>query len=472
MKRIFLPVILSFVCMLSNAQQSFTNSGNLQIHTGASVSGFGSFTNTSSAVLINKGSLYIKGNISNSEASMTNGTGTLYLNGSSAQSVNGTEAFHTFNLVSDNSTGITLNNNVSISNTHTFSSGMITTSAAPNYLIYEAGSSYSGDGDARHVNGWVKKIGSSNFSFPVGNGTVERKIAIAGLSVSGEFNARYSAITPFSNQMQSPFWDIDDTEYWTVNRIAGGTATVIMNWDQSKVYFPNWATLDIQVAGYDGTRWVPQGGPASGSTATTGTVTSGTVSTFNMFTFGSSSYILPLTDLLFTAKRQDHSTQLAWTTTGEFNMNRFVTERSDDHIHFYTIGEVAARNTGNTEKYTDRDNRAINGIAYYRLRYIDNNSKEKFSQIVPVSDISTGALLSLLVNPVKEHILLMASQNLKGMFDYSITSVNGQFIQSGKLNILNGGQYKLLLKENTSPGTYLLRVSNAMQSFSFKVIKK
>ncbi len=88
---------MSFVCMFSNAQQSFTNSGNLQIHTGASVSGFGSFTNTSSAVLINKGSLYIKGNISNSEASMTNGTGTLYLNGSSAQSVNGTEAFHTFN---------------------------------------------------------------------------------------------------------------------------------------------------------------------------------------------------------------------------------------------------------------------------------------------------------------------------------------------------------------------------------------
>ncbi len=153
-------------------------------------------------------------------------------------------------------------------------------------------------------------------------------------------------------------------------------------------------------------------------------------------------------------------------------MNRFVTERSDDHIHFYTIGEVAARNTGNTEKYTDRDERAINGIAYYRLRYIDNNSKEKFSQVIPLSDISTGTSLALLVNPVKEHILLMASQNLKSMFDYSITSVNGQFIQSGKLNILNGGQYKLLLKENTSPGTYLLRVSNAMQSFSFKVIKK
>lgn len=472
MKKITLYISFLVICLHTYAQQSFTNNGNLQIHAGASVSGFGSFTNTSSGVLVNKGSLYIKGDISNSQASMVNGTGTLYLNGSNTQSINGTEPFHTFNLVSDNSTAITLNNNLSISNTHTFSNGIITTSATPNYLIYEAGSSYSGDGDARHVNGWVKKIGSSNFSFPVGNGTVERKIAVGSLSVTGEFNAKYFAVTPFSNQMQSPFWDIDDTEYWTVNKITGGTATVTLNWDQSKVYFPNWATLDIQVAGYNGTRWVAHGGPASGSTASTGTVTSGSVSTFNMFTFGSSSYILPLTDLLFSAKRQDHSTQLAWTTTGELNMNRFITERSDDRIHFYTIGEVAARNTGNTEKYTGRDDRGINGIAYYRLRYIDNNSKEKFSQVVPVSDIGTGALLSILINPVEEYILLMASQNLEGMFDYSITSVNGQFMQSGKLNILNGGQYKLLLKENTSPGTYLLRVSNATQSFSFKVIKK
>ncbi len=453
-------------------KQSFTNNGNLQIHTGASVSGFGSFTNTSAAVLVNKGSFYLKGDISNSQLSMANGTGTLYLNGSSTQSLSGTQPFNTYNLVSDNSTGVMLNNNLSVSNTHTFSSGIITTSAAPNYLIYEAGSSYSGDGDTRHVNGWVKKTGSSNFSFPVGNGTIERKIALGSLSAASEFNARYLAGTPFSTQMQSPFWDIDDTEYWSVNKISGGTATVTMNWDQSKVYFPNWAVLDIQVAGYNGIRWIPHGGSASGTTAATGTVTSGSLSAFNLFTFGSTSYILPLTQINFTAKRQDNITLLTWTTTGEFNMARFVAERSDNNIQFYKIGELVARNTGTTEKYSGRDDRAINGIAYYRLRSIDNNGIEKFSQVVTISDRNTNELLTLLINPVTDHILLMASQSLHGMFDYTITSVNGQFIQNGKLNILNGGQYKVVLKEINSPGTYLLRVSNTIQSFRFKVIKK
>jgi hypothetical protein len=466
---LYIAPLLFFVH--SNAQQSFTNNGNLQIHTGASVYGFGTFTNTSTGALVNNGSLYIKGDISNSQASMANGTGTLYLKGTAAQSLNGTQTLKTFNLVTDNSTGITLNNSLSVSNIHTFTSGIITTSVTPYYLIYETGSSYSGDGDTKHVNGWVKKIGSTNFSFPTGNGTAERKIAIGSLSVSSEFNAKYFAITPFSNQMQSPFWDIDDTEYWTLNKISGGTATVTMNWDHSKVYFPNWATLDIQVAGYDGIRWVPQGGPASGSTATTGTVTSGSVSTFNIFTFGSSSYILPLTQINFIAKRENHITHLAWTTAGELTMNRFVTERSDDAVHFYTIGEYTARNTGSTENYTGIDDRSINGFAYYRLRSIDNNSKEQFSRVVTVSDAGINNLLSLLINPVNDYILLRASANLNGLFDYSITCVNGQFIQQGKLNIQNGGQYKLALKENILPGPYLLIVSNSLQSFHFKVIK-
>src|SRR5205085_9737468 len=140
-----------FVCGSLNSQDAVINSGNLEIHSGASVAGFGNFTNTTTAVLTNNGNLYLKGNISNSEAGMPIGTGTLYINGSSAQSLNGTQEFITLNLTSNNAAGITLNNNLSVNGTHTFTSGIITTSATPNYLIYQSGSSYSGDADTRHV---------------------------------------------------------------------------------------------------------------------------------------------------------------------------------------------------------------------------------------------------------------------------------------------------------------------------------
>lgn len=375
-------------------------------------------------------------------------------------------------MTSNNGTGITLNNNLSVTGAHTFTSGIITTSATPNYLVYEAGSSYSGDGDTRHVNGWVKKIGSTDFVFPLGNGTVERRVALSNLSGSSEFNGKYFATTPFTTQRQSSIYEIDPAEYWNINRVAGGTASVTLNWDYSKVYFPNWIIPDIRVAGYNGSLWVNNGGTASGTAATTGSITSASVSSFNLFTFGSQSYILPLNLVSFTAKRPDNYTQLNWTTVNEVNVNRFVAERSDDNIHFYVIGELAARNTGNMEKYVSRDEKNINGIAYYRLRCIDNDGKEIISQVVPIAGGNTNDLLTLGFNPVNDHILLIANQYLNDLFDYNIISATGQLIQQGQLKMLNGGQHKLLLTENVSAGTYFLIVSNSRQHFNFKLLKE
>ncbi len=181
MKRIFTPITLILFSVYTNAQQALINNGNLQIYTGASMSSFGNFTNTSSGAFINNGTLHIKGDIANAQPSMANSLGSLYLDGSSAQSVNGTQTFRTNNLNTNNSLGVTLNNNLSIAGIHTFSSGIIS-SPALSYLHYEAGSSYTGSADNRHVNGWVRKTGSTNFTFPVGNGIYERPVAVTALS--------------------------------------------------------------------------------------------------------------------------------------------------------------------------------------------------------------------------------------------------------------------------------------------------
>src|SRR5688500_17729135 len=134
MKRIIFYILLVSACNYANAQDAFTNSGNLRIHSGGTLSGFGAFTNTSAEALDNKVSLYMKANINNSVATMSAGTGTLYVNGTSAQALTGSEAFRTYNLIYSNAAGITLNNNLNVSGAHTFTSGIITTSATPNYM--------------------------------------------------------------------------------------------------------------------------------------------------------------------------------------------------------------------------------------------------------------------------------------------------------------------------------------------------
>ena len=470
MKLSSLYILFFLVCNHANAQDAFTNNGNLQIHSGASLAGFGTFTNTSTGALVNNGSLYLKANISNSQASMSAGAGTLYLNGSSAQALSGSATFKTYDLVSNNAAGITLNNNLSVTNAHTFTSGIIVTSATPNYLVYEAGSSYSGDGDARHVNGWVKKFGSTNFVFPVGNGTVERTVALSNLSASSEFNARYLATTPNPTLLQLPLRAVDPYEYWPLTRTSGGTAQVTLNWDRSKVYFPNYILPDLVVAGWSGSLWVDNGGTAVGNAATTGTITSNVISTFNMFTFGSKSYVLPLTLVSFNASKKDNYVSIDWKTEKEINISHFIVERSDDGHSFYPVGRANGRNSGNTESYQTTDNKTIQAIAYYRLRTLDFDGKESLSRIVTIVSGQGNNKLLLVGNPVRNKITLLATGTLTGEFNYQITQVNGQVVQSGKLSILNGGYYDISLNNNLNPGTYSLKVMDKNQGFYYKVL--
>jgi hypothetical protein len=475
MKRKIIYSILTLLIGCSSfAQLAVTNTGILYI-TGSSdiFCAASDFSNHSGSALTNNGQLHVKGHLINDQSSMAIGTGTLYIDGTSAQIVAGAQTFKTYHLNTNNSTGITLNNNLSVSGTHTFTSGIITTSATPNYLIYEAGSSYSGDGDTKHVNGWVKKFGSTNFIFPVGNATLERTIAMTSLSASSEFNTKYfPATTPNNGQLQPPVWAVNQNEYWTINQISGGTAILTLNWDYNKVYFPNWIVSDILVTGYNGSLWINKGGAgtATGTATTTGSVTSTAVSSFNtLFAIGSRSYALPLTLISFTATRPGDYTQLTWITEKEYNSSHFVVERSDDGISFYAIAQLPARNSGVIEQYNTRDNAAIRHIAYYRLRSIDINGRENLSKTIAVM-VNDDKRLTLLVNPVHEKIMLLASPALNGTFNYSVTAMNGQLIQQGKLQIQNGGSYQIYLKNYLTAGLYTLDVSNGSESFRYKLI--
>jgi len=207
----------------------------------------GGFTNTASASLTNNGNLYVGGDLVNNQSMTLPAAGSLYLNGTSAQQVSGTQTFKTYNLISNNSSGVTLNSDLSVSGVHTFTNGLITTSSAPNYLIYQSGSSYTGSADSKHVNGWVKKIGSTNFTFPVGDATYLRPVAIESLSGASEFVAKYNTPTPYLTQLSFPVRSVVAGEYWTINKISGGTANVHMNWNKSKVHFPGYVFTKIIV---------------------------------------------------------------------------------------------------------------------------------------------------------------------------------------------------------------------------------
>jgi hypothetical protein len=459
-----LPVAGSVV-----AQNTVTNNGNLKIHSGGNLAVHGHFNNAAAASLVNDGNLYLKRDLSSNQAAMSNGSGTLYLNGAVLQTLNGAQPFKTYNLVTGNSAGMYLNTDLYVSGAHSFTSGVITTAATPAYLVYEAGASYSGSADAQHVNGWVRKTGTTGFIFPVGNGTVQRTININNLSASSVFAVKYSAATPNTTQLQSPLVTVDPNEFWEVSKVSGGTAQVTLNWDNSKVAMPSWIEPDIRVADYNGSVWAAQGGTASGSVATTGTITSTGLSSFNRFTFGSVSTTLPLTLLHFDAKRKNAITEITWKTAEEQHVSHFVVERSENGVDFYAIGKVSARNAGRTEHYSLADEKPVVSIAYYRLKSVDLDGSYSLSHIARVTETANGNQL-LVNNPVRDRIALTAKGNLSGDFDYSIYDMHGKVVQRGKVNLRTNTQVFISIPGSIPSGSYTINLHKSSTFISKKII--
>jgi hypothetical protein len=472
MKRKLFSLCLLAICGSIKAQDAIQNTGNLQVHSGASVTGFGSFTNTSAAALTNNGSLYIKGNITNGQSSMAVGTGTLYLNGTSAQAVGGTQTFETYNLNTNNTAGITLNNNLSVNGVHTFANGLIATSATPNYLIYRAGSSHTGTTDSRHVTGWVKKIGNTNFAFPVGDATYSRPATVQTLSAISEINCHYYTPTANVFNLTAPLVQVNANEYWQIDEISGGSGQVTLNWDNSKVPFDNVLISEIRVGLYIGGNWISGGGSAAGNVTTTGYVTSFIGSSFSApMTFGYAvDVLLPLKLISFTAERKTGISYLHWVTDNEKGADRFDIQRSYDGLTFTTIGHTAARNSSRQEQYDYEDQTPLRGIAYYRIKPIDIDGKFSYTKIIAVTENQFLNNSFLVLNPARSVITVFNKSGYDGPFHYRLFNAGGQLILNGNVNMTINGSAVLPLPSQSSAGIYVLELSNAKTQFRQKVL--
>ena len=469
-KKILLIIALTYAEIV-HPQVNVTNTGTLKVSVSTDTLYVnGNFSNASTAALTNNGKFYIKQDLTNDQSLMAVGTGTLYLNGNSAQTVSGSQTFKTYNFVSNNSSGITLNNNLSVSGAHTFTAGLIATSATPNYLIYEAGSSYSGDDDSKHVNGWIKKIGNTNFIFPVGDATYERTAGVTNLSASSEINCKYYKPTNNIYNLDPSLLAVDPNEYWQIDKVSGGNARIALNWDDAKVAFPNVLITDIVVAHYTAGNWTDIGGSASGNVATTGNITSNAIGSFSPFTFGYKSFPVPLKLISFTGQRRSAISFLNWITENEQNVDHFEVQRSNDANNYTIIGTVSARNIIFQQHYDFEDHSAISGIVYYRLKSIDLDGKFSYSKVIAISEKEFQSSSFIVLNPVRSAITVFNKTGHDGLFEYRLFNASGKLITNGSVNMTINGGAVLPLSATISKGIYMLELRDENILFRQKLL--
>jgi hypothetical protein len=456
-------LLLMFYAMQASSQQGMTNTGFFQVHPGGAVTLFGSFDNTASSGWINHGTVYLKSDFSNHQPLMLPGSGTLYLNGTTRQVFGGTQPYNAFHLTTSNVQGFMLNSNISVAGNHLFGQGIIASSGASTFLVYGAGATYSGESDGAHVSGWVKKIGNSDFSFPVGNGTFLRKTAITNLSALSEFTARYGQNTPNQNSMDLSLVVVNSNEYWEIIKISGGTAQVTLNWDNSRVGFPNYVLTDITTAQLIGGQWTSTGGNASGNVATTGMVTSNVLSSFGNMVIGSRSFVLPVHFLSIAATRMAGYTNVQWRTIEESNVKNFEVQRTTEQ-GFMTIAAIGAKNTLQEQSYIFPDSAALSGRVYYRIKSVDHDERVHYSGIASVQ-IHKASKISM-INPVVSKIQLITDGLPPSKGQYKIFTESGQVVASGTVQL--GNVVTEIALAPFAQGTYIFLLQYGSEQFSSK----
>ncbi|RYY99504.1 MAG: T9SS type A sorting domain-containing protein [Chitinophagaceae bacterium] len=364
----------------------------------------------------------------------------------------------------------TLASTASLNGILTLSDGVLETTTN-NLLTLNDGATAAGGSTSSYLQGPLRRIGITAFTFPLGGAGVYAPLGISAPGAGGDFTARYVRNNPrvINPTLQLPLKRISRCEYWNVVKNGGADdPTVTLTWSPESpcdagAYITNPGTL--VVARYDGSAWVSLGGTASGgASSSSGSIESGPTSEYGNITLGSTDVEnpLPVKFISIRARKQGNGVAVSWKTATEYNVDHYEIERSTDGRSFSTAAQVRATvNNGGGASYEGLDGRALNGTAYYRVKAVDIDGKLTFSTVVRLSDEKAAGALTIYPNPVRNrNVVFQASDMESGIYEVTIVDVAGRVVLRSTLEH-NGGTVSrpLPLPAGTAPGLYSLRVS-------------
>ncbi|MBP8114308.1 MAG: T9SS type A sorting domain-containing protein [Chitinophagaceae bacterium] len=403
------------------------------------------------------------------------------------------------NTAGNTTTGVTLAQPFAVAGVLTLTSGHITTTS--NLLTMNAGSSVAGANyflrrpkfpidDNSFVNGAMRKIGNTDFLFPVGKimGGFNRGMRYCGVSstLSGlatdAFNAEFisgSASNLSGGITASGLSHVSKCEYWNIARTNGSRSPdVTLSWSPSSIcnaaaYVNQLSSL---VVAHYGTSWDSfgnDGGNTGGVSA--GSVTWNGVSTFSPFSLGSTSSSenpLPVKLINVKAYNTGGRNRIEWTNLTEIDVLAYEVERSLNGTQFTSMASLAARSNANDkESYYEYDVQPAS-VTYYRIKVKSRDGEIVYSPIVKVAtNLTVKQDIVLYPNPVTGKQLTMQMNSTAGDYFVKIYSANGQIVKTETLKHPGGSYAKTIeLPSQLQAGQYYMQVSGGEKILTSKFI--
>jgi len=375
------------------------------------------------------------GNIQNSGARTFN-TGANYIyNGSSAQSTGNGLPATVNNLTIDNSSGVTLSQNVAITNSLTLNNGILNTSS--NNISFSTSATAPTETATKYI------LGNAVMqSRDLGTGGISDFLGLSISSGSGQLNGLTftrntgTAKNFGTNQSITCSWDITGT--------INAERTLTLKWfdtfDNGKLFSETnlgqlWKSTD------NGTTWTPQGNPVnvSGNNPRSLSVN---VSSFSSWTASDNLSPLPVRLASLNASAKLRDVKLSWSTAEEINNSGFDVERKTVNGEWHKAGFVHGNNKPSTYEFTDKN--LTTGKYHYRLKQIDFNGNFEYHNLDGIVEIGVPSKFDL-------------SQNYPNPFN-PVTKINFDLPKSGNVSIkvydMLGKEVKTLIDEFKDAGYY------------------
>lgn len=447
-----------------NTTGSLSSSTAVVVNSTFTKSGSGSYDATSSldvngGVVLNAGTVTptggatITGNITSNGGNFSSSSGTVTLDGSSQQSISGATPLTFNNLTLNNSGGLSISQNDTVSGVFTFTSGIVTTGS--NALVIGTAGSIGGTVDNSHyVSGRVTKLyaaGVSSFTYPTGKDgqqldvTLNVNVATAPyIRTVEQFNSSAVGLDP---DIDASLSAVSMVRYWEISAgggSLGGFPTVTLEWNSHDAIDASLTALDV--AQLSGGVWTSIGGDGSG-TFGSGTITSNAImSSGDYYTFGDDANngqdnSLPVELTSFTAIADYGKVVLNWQTASEIeNLGFNIFRKESSAENWQQINTQLINGQGNSsvaKDYSFEDEKVQAGNQYsYKLESVSYDGS-----------ITVEKTIDVLI-PVPEKITLF--NNYPNPFNPS-TNIKFQLPRYSTVNLsiydMSGKLVKVLLKD-------------------------
>ncbi|MBS1684117.1 MAG: T9SS type A sorting domain-containing protein [Bacteroidetes bacterium] len=184
---------------------------------------------------------------------------------------------------------------------------------------------------------------------------------------------------------------------------------------------------------------------------------------------------LPVQLMYLTATPVDNSyLRLDWATASEINNRGFEVQRSTDGINYEVIGWVDGHVNSNTKLEYSYDDRSVvpNSIYYYRLRQVDLDGKDDYSNIVSGTIIGRGGFVveSLRPNPASDKVTVQVVSSAGQSATVTLTDALGRELEARDWEIYEGFNGINLDLSPYAAGTYNIVIRSQNQYFTLKLV--